>query len=379
MSTDIQPFRIDVPDAVLDDLRDRLRRTRFPAAAPEGSWDYGTERGWLEELVTYWADKFDWRSHEERLNCWDHFTTTLRGEHIHFLHVRSPHPDAVPLIISHGWPGSVAEFVDIIDPLVDPVSHGGEERDAFHLVIPSLPGFGWSGPTTGRGIGPWVTAEMWAELMARLGYELYGAQGGDWGALITTNLGRLDADHVLGIHLNMPTARPDPETMEDLQEDEKEALAAAKYYRDEDSGYFKQQSTRPQTVGYALEDSPAGLAAWIGEKFRTWTDCDGDVYRAVEREALLRNITIYWVTATAHSSARMYYEHVHHPGEESYVAVPTGVARFPREIFRPSRRWAEKAYDIRHWTEYTRGGHFAAMEVPDLLVQDIRAFFRLVR
>jgi pimeloyl-ACP methyl ester carboxylesterase len=379
VSTEIQQYRIDVPDAVLDDLRDRLRRTRFPAAAPDGSWDYGAERGWLEDLVTYWAEKFDWRGHEERLNRWDHFTTTLRGEHIHFLHIRSPHPDAVPLIISHGWPGSVAEFVDIIDPLVDPVSHGGEERDAFDLVVPSLPGFGWSGPTTGRGIGPWVTAEMWAELMARLGYERYGAQGGDWGALITTNLGRIDPDHVIGIHLNMPSARPDPETMEDLRDDEKEALAAAKYYRDEDSGYFKQQSTRPQTVGYALEDSPAGLAAWIGEKFRTWTDCDGDVYRAVDREALLRNITIYWVTATAHSSARMYYEHVHHPGEESYVAVPTGVARFPREIFRPSRRWCEKAYDIRHWTEYARGGHFAAMEVPDLLVQDIRAFFRLVR
>jgi epoxide hydrolase len=215
--------------------------------------------------------------------------------------------------------------------------------------------------------------------MARLGYERYGAQGGDWGAMITSWLPAADAGHVAGIHLNMPLGRPSPEDRNDLTEREQEALAAAKRYQDDDSGYFKQQSTKPQTVGYALDDSPAGLAAWIGEKFRTWTDCDGDVYRSVDRDALLRNITIYWVTGTAHSSARMYYEHTHGPNEAPYADVPTGVASFPKEIFRPSRRWCERHYDIRHWTDYTRGGHFAAMEVPDLLVGDIRAFFRLVR
>jgi len=375
----LRPFRIDVPDAVLIDLRDRLGRTRFPAPAPGEPWQYGTDLSWLSELVGYWADGFDWRTHEERLNGWPQFTTEIGGENVHLLHVRSHHEDALPLIISHGWPGSVLEFVDIIEPLTDPTAHGGEAGDAFHLVVPSLPGFAWSGPTTQTGIGPKRVAEMWAELMARLGYGSYGAQGGDWGALITTWIGTVDPAHAVGIHLNMPLARPTPEEMADLTQREQDAVDAARRYQDDDSGYYKQQSTKPQTVGYALDDSPAGLAAWIGEKFRTWTDCDGEVERSVSRDALLANITAYWVTSTAHSSARMYYEHEHGPRPAPYVEVPTGVASFPAEIFRPSRRWCERNYNIQHWTDYARGGHFAAMEVPDLLVGDIRAFFRQVR
>ena len=378
---DPAPFRIGISDAEIDDLHARLDRTRFPAPAPgEADWEYGTELAWLRDAVDHWRHRFDWRAQEAVLNGFDQFTTELGGEHIHFVHQRSPHPDAMPIVISHGWPGSVSEFVDIIGPLVDPPASGGDAADAFHVVCPSLPGFGFSGPTRQRGVGPQRTAEMWAELMAGLGYDRYVAQGGDWGAMITTNLGRTDPEHVAGIHLNMPVARPDRDTMQSLRPDEEQFLVDSKRYQDVDSGYFKQQSTKPQTVGYGLDDSPAGLLAWIGEKFRTWTDNDdGPPDAAIGMDALLRNVSIYWFTGTGHSSARMYYEHTHSTRSWDRVDVPTAVALFPGEISRPSRRWCEPYYELTRWTEFGRGGHFAAMEVPDLLVGDIRAFARTLR
>ncbi|MEX2253893.1 MAG: epoxide hydrolase family protein [Acidimicrobiia bacterium] len=377
----IEPFAIDVDDGVLSDLRERLRRARFPAQIPDAAWDYGTEREYLKQLVAYWAEAYDWHARQARMNAFDHFRTEIDGTGVHFLHVRSPVEGAVPLVLTHGWPGSFVEFLDVIGPLSDPEAHGGDAADAFHVVVPSLPGYAFSGPTTERGWHPGRVARAWAQLMAALGYERYVAQGGDWGSFVTTQLAVADPEHCIGIHVNM--APPIPMT-EDITAEERECLDGMTAYNEHDSGYFKEQSTKPQTIGYALDDSPVGLAAWIVEKFRTWSDCDGDVERSFTKDQLLDNLMVYWVTATAHSSARMYYEFDQglKSGALDVLARPTqpvGYTRYPKEIMKTSRRWAEAQFPIAYFADMDRGGHFAAFECPELFVPDVRECFRPLR
>jgi microsomal epoxide hydrolase len=379
----VQPFRVEIPESALVELRERLVRTRFPAQIPGSGWDYGTDLAYLRVLIDYWRDTYDWRKTEARLNVLDQFTTEIDGARLHFVHARSPEPDALPLVMTHGWPGSIVEFLDVIGPLSNPRAHGGDAADAFHVVCPSIPGYGFSGPTVDRGWDPRRIAQALATLMAGLGYEHYGAQGGDWGSMISTQVALVDAAHVAGLHLNMVIATPpEDEDYQNLTEAELAGLADMASYMEDESGYAKIQQTRPQTIGYALEDSPAGLAAWIVEKFRTWSDCDGDVERSFTKDQLLDNIMLYWLTGTAHSSARLYYEAtksgIFGP-QGQRVEVPTGCAIYPREIIRPPRRWAEQAYNLVHWAEMPRGGHFAAFEQPDLFVDDVRTFFRQIR
>jgi epoxide hydrolase len=378
-NAEITPFRIDIPETDLDDLRDRLARTRWPDELPGAGWDYGIPLEYTRELAEYWRTGYDWRVHEARLNGFGQFTTTIDGQRIHFLHIRSASSGALPLVITHGWPGSVVEFMEIIGPLTDPAAFGGSASDAFHLVIPSIPGYGFSGPTADRGWDVRRVARAWAVLMARLGYQRYGAQGGDWGAIISRELGLADPEHVAGVHLNMLITRP-PEDLGELTEEETRRLQAARQFRATGSGYNMIQATRPQTLAYGLTDSPAGQLAWITEKFYEWTD-GGLPHEAVDRDQLLTNVTLYWLTGTAGSSARLYYETARsrawNPVARS--TVPTGVAVFPREIAPAIRRFAGQADNITHWSEFDRGGHFAAMEVPDLLVGDVREFFRPLR
>lgn len=385
MSDAIRPFTIDVPAAVLDDLRQRLHHTRWPEAAPVDGWQQGVPLAWLQAICAHWADGYDWPARQARLNRHPQFVTTIDGLDIHFIHIRSPHPGALPLLLTHGWPGSVVEFQQVIGPLSDPAAHGGSAADAFDLVIPSLPGFGFSGKPTTTGWGVDRIAAAWATLMARLGYGRYVAQGGDWGSAVTTALGAHDPNHCAGIHVTLamggrPVAGSEPGP------DELQALQRAKFYRDWDSGYSTQQATRPQTLGYALTDSPAGQAAWVLEKFWAWTDCGegsaGDPLNAIARDALLDNLMLYWVTASAASSARLYWESFG-PGKRAAkpVTVPTGVAVYPKEIVPPVRRWMEAGgfNNIRHWQAMPKGGHFAAFEQPALFVDDLRAFFGTLR
>jgi epoxide hydrolase len=374
-----RPFTVQVPDAAVEDLRDRLRRTRWPDRETVDDWSQGVPLGYVQELCTYWADDYDWRVAEQRLNAYPQFMLELFDLDIHFLHVRSPVPDALPLVITHGWPGSVVEFVNVLDRLTNPKAHGGSDDDAFHVVCPSLAGYGFSGRPARPGWSVERIADAWARLMAVLGYDRYGAQGGDWGAAVTTAIGQQDPSHVAGIHLNMPMVGPDRSTMNELTDAERSALDALAHYQEWDSGYSKQQSTRPQTLGYGLADSPAGQCAWIIEKFWAWTDCDGHPENAVSRDALLDNVSLYWFTSSAASSARLYWESFNRQSRE-LVAVPTGCSIFPKEIFRASRRWTERRFtDLRYWNELDRGGHFAALEQPELYVDELRAFFRLVR
>jgi microsomal epoxide hydrolase len=333
----------------------------------------------VRELASYWRDEYDWRVHEARLNGFGQFTNTIDGQRIHFLHIRSASSDALPLVITHGWPGSVVEFMNIIGPLTDPAAFGGSAADAFHLVIPSIPGYGFSGPTTDRGWDVRRVARAWAVLMSRLGYQRYGAQGGDWGAIISRELGLADPEHVAGVHLNMLITRP-PEDLGELTEEETRRLQAARQFRATGSGYNMIQATRPQTLAYGLVDSPAGQLAWITEKFGEWTD-GGLPHEAVDRDQLLTNVTLYWLTGTAGSSARLYYETARARSWNAAArsTVPTGVAVFPREIAPAIARFAGQSDNIVRWSEYNRGGHFAAMEVPDLLVFDVREFFRALR
>jgi pimeloyl-ACP methyl ester carboxylesterase len=381
MSAEITPFRIEIPDADLDDLRQRLRRTRWPDAETVGDWSQGIPLSYARDLCEYWLDGYDWRACEASLNQFPQFRTSIDDLDIHFLHVRSPQADALPLVLTHGWPGSIVEFRKVIGPLTDPVAHGGDATDAFHVVCPSLPGFGFSGKPTSPGWGTEHIADAWDELMTRLGYDRYGAQGGDWGSGVTQALGARHAPHLAGIHINMVTAPPDPDTMNDLTEREKDALAAMKHYQDWDSGYSKEQSTRPQTVGYGLVDSPAGLCGWIVEKFWAWTDSDGDPANVLTRDEMLDDVMLYWLPGTGASSARLYWESFGklRSGNRE-VRVPVGCSVFPKEIIRPSRRWAEKEYpDLRYWNEPAKGGHFAAFEQPDTFVDEVRAAFRSFR
>ena len=379
MSEEIRPFKIAATDAQLDDLRRRLQATRWPEPETVDDWTQGTPLAYVQEVCGYWAEKYDWRAREARLNEFDQFKTPIDGLDIHFAHVRSPHANAKPLVITHGWPGSIVEFTKVIGPLTDPPAHGGDAKDAFHVVCPSLPGFGFSAKPTTTGWGLEKIARAWSELMQRLGYERYFAQGGDWGSMVTTWIGIQDTEHCEGIHVNMPIAPPDPETLNDLTEAEKSAMAGMQHYQQWDSGYSKQQSTRPQSLGYGLVDSPAGQAAWILEKFWAWTDCNGHPENVLTRDELLDNIMLYWLPAAGASSARIYWESFNSPGLDP-VSVPMGASIFPKEIFRSSKRWIEKRFkNVVHYNELASGGHFAAFEQPDVFVDELRTCFGKLR
>jgi pimeloyl-ACP methyl ester carboxylesterase len=386
MGAGVVPFRVEIPEAALVDLRQRIARTRWPEPETAGGWSQGVPLSYLQEMCGYWADGYDWRIVETRLNGLPQFVTDIDGLAIHFVHVRSPHPAALPLIMTHGWPGSVVEFLKVIEPLTDPIAHGGNATDAFHVVCPSLPGFGFSGKPALPGWGVERIAAAWAELMARLGYQRYGAQGSDWGTSVSASIGQQDAGHVAGIHLTPPLAPPDPATFGDLTDRERAALATLKHSAEHDAGYSTEHATRPQTIGYALVDSPAALCAWIIEKFWAWTDCDGHLENVLTRDELLDNLMLYWLPGTGASSARLYWESMRKVSEwisgqaTDTVTVPAGCSIFPKELQRPSRRWAEKRFtNIRYWNEPAKGGHFAAFEQPVLFVNEIRSFFRLVR
>ena len=379
MSESIVPFRIAATDEQLADLKRRLLATRWPDKEPVADWSQGMPLAYTQELCAYWATEYDWRAREARLNRFSQFKTTIDGVEIHFIHVRSKHADALPLLITHGWPGSIAEFHKIIEPLSDPTAHGCDAADAFHVVCPALPGYGFSGKPTEAGWSVERIARAWATLMQRLGYARYVAQGGDWGSMVTTAIGLQDAGPCLGIHLTMPIVAPDPTTMADLTPAEKSALADLKRYRAEGSGYARLQGTRPQTLGYALADSPAGQAAWVVEKYQAWMDCDGHPENVLTRDELLDQVMLYWLPNSATSSARLYWESFARPSRDP-VTLPTGISLFPKEIFRCSRRWAEARFKhLIHWYEFDRGGHFAALERPAVLVDEIRSTFRPLR
>ncbi|MET9257551.1 epoxide hydrolase family protein [Streptomyces sp. NPDC003717] len=381
--TAVRPFRLDIPQAALDDLAARLDATRWPAESTAPGWAQGVPSTYLSELAAYWRSTYNWREQEAQLNRFPQFTTVIDGADIHFLHVRSPEPDALPLLITHGWPGSVVEFLDVIGPLTDPRSHRAASTDAFDVVIPSLPGYGLSGPTREGGWDVPRVAGAWAELMRRLGYRRYGAQGGDWGHAITLELAALVPEQVVAIHLNTLLTLPpdDPAVAAGLTDEDWARLNRFLDAEPEMSGYAKIQGTRPQTLAYALTDSPVGQLAWIVEKFKEWTDSGDLPEEAIARDRLLTNVMLYWLTATAGSSARHYWEAAHpsRPACATRPATPTGIAVFPADLARPVRRLAERDHHIVHWTELPRGGHFAAMEQPDLFTADVRSFFRRFR
>lgn len=377
--TPLAPAPIAVPQAVLDDLNDRLARTRLPNQLDGAGWTMGTELGFLASLLGEWRDGFDWRRQEARFNQYEPLATEIDGQRIHVLHARSPEPDALPLLLTHGWPGSVTEFLEVLGPLSDPRAHGGDPADAFHVVAPSLPGYGFSGPTSQPGWHPRRIAGAFAQVMAALGYSRYGVQGGDWGSVVSQNVADLDTEHVCGVHLNF-LAIPRPKDAGELTPAEQADRDALAEFRLTGTAYQEIQATKPQTLGYALDDSPAGLCAWIVEKFAAWTDEPLEV--AFTREQLLTNVTTYWVTATATSSARLYYEMRQAGGRampRQFLPVPTGIANYRGEITKTPRAWAERRLNVTYWSELPRGGHFAAMQVPELFVPDVRAFFRTVR
>jgi pimeloyl-ACP methyl ester carboxylesterase len=373
----VDPFVIDVPQSELDHLAAKLALTRWPEPATAPGHRQGIPLDYVRDLCGYWADGYDWRGREQRLMRYPHFRTEIDGLRIHFLHARSPEPDALPLILTHGWPGSIVEFQKVLGPLIDPQAHGGDARDAFHVVCPSLPGYGFSDKPTDAGWNVARIAGAWGTLMRRLGYDRYVAQGGDWGSMITTNIGDVDAKHVAAVHINMPVVFPEPGA--EPTPAEQAALDDVAAYSTSDSGYMQIQSTRPQTLGYGLVDSPAGQAAWIVEKLWNWTDHGEHVETVLTRDEILDNVMLYWLPATGASSARLYWEAVQ-AFTFPEVKVPIGCTIFPKEIFRTSRRWAEAAFPtLNYWSETDRGGHFAAFEQPELFVAEIRSCFRLVR
>jgi len=375
----ITAFRIAIEESLLDDLRYRLRNTRWPDAEVVNDWSQGVPLAWIQDICKYWADAYDWRRREALLNRFDQFTTTIEDVDVHFVHARSPHREAMPLLLTHGWPGSIVEFHKVIEPLTNPAAHGGRAADAFHVVCPSLPGFGFSSKPTAVGWGIDRIAAAWAVLMARLGYGRYGAQGGDWGSSITASLGAHDPVHCAGIHVTLAMAS-EPRTDREPTDVERYAMQRARQYQEQEIGYAKQQSTRPQTLGYGLSDSAAGQAAWILEKFWAWSDCDGNLDNVFTRDELLDNVMLYWATGSATSSARLYWESFGGRRLNQAVNIPTGVAVYPKEIIPPVRSWMEDRFkNIRHWREMPRGGHFAAFEQPALFVDELRSFFRLVR
>jgi len=378
----IVPYKINVPDAVLRDLKERLARTRFPDQLQNVGWDYGTDPAYLKPLVEYWRDRFDWRAQEKKLNEFDQFTTTIDGLKIHFIHQKSRVPNAFPLVLTHGWPGSIYEFHKIIGPLTDPVKYGGRPEDAFTVVAISLPGFGFSERPKDRGYSPEKMAGIIAKLMARLGYSRYGVQGGDWGGIISRIIALNDAQHVAGLHLNFciapaPTGVSNP--LEGVPEAEVALMNATNARMENERAYQQIQGTKPQTLGVGLTDSPAGLASWIVEKFHAWCDCGDNIESRFSKDDLLTNVMIYWATETAASSTRIYYENRVAPPVQGRVTVPTACALFPKEISTPPKKWVEARYNLVRWTPMPRGGHFAALEQPELLLTDVREFFRTVR
>ncbi|MET7427274.1 epoxide hydrolase family protein [Dactylosporangium sp. NPDC005555] len=385
----MRPFRINFPQSDLDDLARRLDHTRWPDEIPGVGWDRGVPLDYVKELAGYWRTQFDWRAVEARLNEYPHHLTEIDGTTVHFMHIRSAEAGAMPLILTHGWPGTVAEFLDVIDPLIDPVAHGGDPADAFHLVIPSIPGYGFSGPTGETGWDTGRVAGAWKELMRRLGYERYAVQGGDWGSPISLRLGLADPEHVAGVHINMCVTipPPDPAAMAGLDDADLARLDFGLRFIQDGMGWQKIQSTRPQTLAYALTDSPVGQLAWIAEKYKEWTDSAKVPEDAVSRDHILTAVTIYWLTATAGSSAQFYYESSHVDADFVRtwagpwpLTMPVAVASFPRDAVRPVRRFAELILPtLSQWTEFDRGGHFPALEQPELLVGDIRRFARSLK
>ncbi|MSR32959.1 MAG: epoxide hydrolase [Gemmataceae bacterium] len=386
----VNPFRIAVPDKTLLDLRDRLARTRWPDQIKGTTWEYGVPVETMKDLVRHWQTGYDWRAEEEKLNARPQFTTKIDGLDMHFLHVRSKEKNAVPLVLVHGWPGSFVEFYKILGPLTDPVAHGGKAEDAFHVVCPSLPGFGFSSMPKERGWSSQRMAEVIAKLMARLGYEKYLAQGGDWGGGIVRWMAGADGGHCLGAHSNFPSGgQPMEDPMRGVTAKEMERLQQRKKELGDHYGYSSIQGTRPLTIGYALNDSPTGLAAWIVDKFWAWSDHGGNLFNSFTRDELITNVMVYWVTESMPSSTRIYFESSHPWAKPESMAVfqntgksaPMGFALFPKEINVPPRAWVERNMGgkLFHWTEMTKGGHFAAMEQPGLLAEDIRLFARKVR
>ena len=381
-----EPFTIHVPDAVLDDLHRRLDATRWPDQAPGEAWSLGIPVDVVRTAVDHWRTRYDWRAREARMNAWPNFVTEAAGERVHFIHVRSPHADATPIVLTHGWPGSFVEFLDVLGPLTDPTAHGGRAEDAFHVVVPSMPGYGFSGPTVQPGFHVDRVADAVAEVMAQLGYDRYIAQGGDWGAIVTRRLGEAYPDRLLGVHVNMLFAFPGPDddAMAGVTDAEKARMGAAGARIADGTGYMSIQSTRPQTLAYGLTDSPAGLAAWILEKFHAWSDLEpGGLDATFGWDRLLDNLTVYWVTNTAGSAARLYAESTRAGNGAAQawtgrVDVPTGHAVYPYELLQTPRAWADRRYRIVHWTEQDRGGHFAAFERPDAFVADLRAYRAVV-
>ena len=379
--SEINSFRFDIPEQALDDLKQRLAGTRWPEAETPDDWTQGVPLAYMKELCDYWRDGYDWRRCEAALNALPQFRTEIDGLEFQFLHVRSPREDALPVVMTHGWPGSVIEFLKVIGPLSDPEAHGGDASDAFHVVCPTLPGFGFSGKPDAPGWSVERIGRAWGQLMARLGYDRYVAEGGDWGAAVTACIGLSETKHCIGLHTNMPILSPSPEVMENLTEFEHSALAGGQHYWDWDSGYSKEQSTRPQTVGYGLVDSPIAQAAWILEKFWSWSDCDGHPENALTRDELLDNVMMYWLPGAGASSARIYWESFSMLGKpQEPIHIPTGVSIFPHEIFRSSRRWCEDRFSkLVHYNTLEKGGHFAAFEQPATFVDEARACFRHVR
>jgi len=377
------PFRIDIPESVLADLRERLRRTRWPDQAPGVPWAYGADLAYVKDLCAYWRERYDWRRHEALLNRFDQFTAPVAGIDLHFIHEEGKGPTPLPLLLSHGWPGSFWEFHKIIPMLTDPARFGGDARDAFTVVAPSLPGYGFSFAPGQPRFGVTEIADAFATLMTDvLGYGRFAAQGGDWGGFITSRLGVAYPERLAGIHVNLLSLRRDLPRPKDPTPEERTYLDDLGAWLREETGYQWIQGTKPQTLAFGLTDSPAGLAAWIVEKFRAWSDCGGDVERRFTKDELLTNITLYWVTSAINSSFWPYYARYHSPwpiGDGQRVEVPTAYAAFPKEIVRPPRSWAERVYNIRRWTVMPAGGHFAALEEPGALVDDLRAFFRDLR
>ncbi|HIG39692.1 MAG: epoxide hydrolase family protein [bacterium] len=373
--TEITEFKIDVPLSSIDDLKTRLKLTRFPDKETPNDWSQGIPLAYVQEIRDYWLLEYDWPARQALLNQSPGFITNIQGLDIHFLHIRSQHESARPLILTHGWPGSIVEFQKVIQPLTNPEAHGGDAKDAFHLVIPTLPGFGFSGKPTQPGWNIDKIASAWNDLMLRLGYDEYLAQGGDWGSIVTTMIGVQNLGNCKAIHVNMPIVGPDPDTMSELTDQEQSALAAMQFYQEHDSGYSKQQSTRPQTLGYGLADSPIGQAAWIMEKFYQWMDCDGHPENIVSRDELLDNVMMYWLTDTGASSARIYWESFGNTNQDP-VTIPVGCSIFPKEIFKTSERWAKKRFThLVHFNVLDKGGHFAAFEQPETFVDELRTCF----
>jgi pimeloyl-ACP methyl ester carboxylesterase len=378
----IEPFRVCVAEKAVIDLKERLSRVRWPDQVDGITWEQGTDRVYLETLIDYWRDAFDWREQEAVLNRFPQFRATIDGQQIHFIHQRAKSGRGLPLVITHGWPGSFAEMVKIVPMLADPETYGGGKGDAFDVVVPSLPGYGFSSRPQRTGMNAFAIAALWARLMSGLGYERFAAQGGDWGASVSTGLGFLYPERVIGLHMNFVPGSFEPPhdpSGQDLTEEERAFLLTRAAWLDAEGAYSRVQATRPQSLAYGLNDSPAGLAAWVTEKFRAWSDCRGDLERVFTRDELLTSVSIYWFTQTIGSSMRLYWEGRQSPlrfapGER--VKVPCAIAQFPKEIPLPPRSWVERVYDVRRWSKMTRGGHFAAFEQPQLLVTDVREFFK---